>query len=692
MLMNDLSEYKNVRFPESCKGFIDVTKEPYYADNTGEKDCTEILVGIINGIMQKQLEAIRETKKKLASAMEETIAIAFENKKIDGEIERVIFPETEPQIPIMYFPNGVYLVSDTISYSIMDLQNECPKECVGGFELNRYIMMMGQSRAGTVIKLKDNCPGFEYGNERPVVSYMRGERSNVAWNNYFENITIDVGSGNPGAVGLVFFGNNSGAVRNVTIRSSDPHGFGAVGFAAIHEIISGCCVRNLSVEGFDIGIKVTPTRNYVAFSNVCLKGQRKYGIKVEQTIASFHNVYYKGNVPALYVSGALANVVLTDAKMICPSHCIYPAIKIELGYAFIRNIVTKNFASSINMYWGEKTIPDGSVKEFSTHEGFSLFDERCIESLNLPCQAFPDQDGLWDIDHNWVCVNDFGAKGDGETDDTAAVQRAMQQGGTIWFQPGCYLLTEPIEIPTQVLHVHFMNCEFAISENRHERDNDAVFCVTGDDAKPLLLEKLSCRHLLYGHIRLVRHEGKRTLHMRDIHTQCSPSYYNTVSGATLFLEDVVSTTSIKPYRHLPAFHFIGQKVYAFCINPERSMHEIINDGGAFWLMGFKTEGDGPLCETYNGGKSDILGGTISIGSNNTNPIILNHESDVSAVLATNGYGSKNIFPIAVEEIRNGDRAVKLHNELPQRFSPFYRLPLYIGHASGKKRKRMFELY
>jgi len=116
------------------------------------------------------------------------------------------------------------------------------------------------------------------------------------------------------------------------------------------------------------------------------------------------------------------------------------------------------------------------------------------------------------------------------------------------------------------------------------------------------------------------------------------------------------------------------------------MHEIINDGGLLWLMGFKTEGDGPLCETLNGGCSDILGGTISIGTNGLRPIIYNENSNVSAVLATNGYGMLNIFPIAVEEIRNGARRVILHNELPARFDPFYRLPLYVGRAAQPNKK------
>jgi len=59
-------------------------------------------------------------------------------------------------------------------------------------------------------------------------------------------------------------------------------------------------------------------------------------------------------------------------------------------------------------------------------------------------------------------------------------------------------------------------------------------------------------------------------------------------------------------------------------------------------------------------------------------------------LATNGYGTLKIFPVAVEEMRNGSRRVILHNELPTRFDPFYRLPLYVGRAAQPRKTESFE--
>ena len=125
-------------------------------------------------------------------------AISVESKKVKGVVS-VIFPTHPFPSKILYFPNGTYKVSDTILYSFDDLNNTSKNE------LNRQIIIRGQSEKGTIIRLKDQCPGFDKGANKPVFSFMRKFQSNVAMANMFENITIYTGKGNPGASGLALF-------------------------------------------------------------------------------------------------------------------------------------------------------------------------------------------------------------------------------------------------------------------------------------------------------------------------------------------------------------------------------------------------------------------------------------------------------------------------------------------------------
>ncbi len=61
---------------------------------------------------------------------------------------------------------------------------------------------------------------------------------------------------------------------------------------------------------------------------------------------------------------------------------------------------------------------------------------------------FPNQP--WDLD-----VRDWGAKGDGTTDDTTAIQNALNAaesygGGIVFFPPGTYLISATIQLPSKV--------------------------------------------------------------------------------------------------------------------------------------------------------------------------------------------------------------------------------------------------
>ena len=140
-------------FSNRFRGVIDVTKPPYNADNTGKTDCTEILNKIVDDLLAENIAGMEKTKQKLLNMPDPNARISFEVRKDNG-ILNVIFPEELPQSKIIYFPNGTYLVSDTISYSHENLCNilwGLPSS-----ELNRQIHFKGESRDGVVIKLKDN--------------------------------------------------------------------------------------------------------------------------------------------------------------------------------------------------------------------------------------------------------------------------------------------------------------------------------------------------------------------------------------------------------------------------------------------------------------------------------------------------------------------------------------------------------
>lgn len=182
-----------ISFPESAAAVIDVTKPPYNCDPTGRTDCTETLRRLVTTLQMEVYEAFLDTKRVLAEGSDEYF-LGFET----GERKGVVFPARTPPPRILYFPNGIYRLSDTVTYVVPDLQNDL------GAEINRNIHLVGESEEGVVLRLDDDAPGYDAGADKPVLDLMRGSRSNVSMQNSVENLTVEVGAGNPGAIGLRF--------------------------------------------------------------------------------------------------------------------------------------------------------------------------------------------------------------------------------------------------------------------------------------------------------------------------------------------------------------------------------------------------------------------------------------------------------------------------------------------------------
>jgi hypothetical protein len=124
----------------------------------------------------------------------------------------------------VYIPDGIYLLSDT------------------WLPGKKQIILQGQSRSKTILRLKRGSAGFgDAAKPKPFISLgtekFMDKKGNMgqAFNNSVRNLTIEVEPENAGAVALHYLNNNTGCVRNVTIRS---HGQGG-GLAGLGLVRTG---------------------------------------------------------------------------------------------------------------------------------------------------------------------------------------------------------------------------------------------------------------------------------------------------------------------------------------------------------------------------------------------------------------------------------------------------------------------
>src|ERR1019366_4586612 len=100
------------------------------------------------------------------------------------------------QVRVLYFPKGTYIVSDTLNWLRADKT------------WRSSLAFQGENERGTIIRLKDEAPGYQH-SDAPKAVIRPG--SNEPWNkndgsgyngffNYISDLTVDTGSGNPGAI------------------------------------------------------------------------------------------------------------------------------------------------------------------------------------------------------------------------------------------------------------------------------------------------------------------------------------------------------------------------------------------------------------------------------------------------------------------------------------------------------------
>lgn len=676
---------ENIVFPSDAEAVVNVTKPPYNCDNRGRIDCTEALKRAIDDIVRPTLIAQKELEKEMTEDPRTDFRheLSAENRKENGVV-KAVFPVYPSPSKILYFPNGTYKVSDTISYTFEDLHNW------EGNELNRQIIVRGQNEKGVIIKLIDNCPGFEKGNNKPVFSFMRKHTSTVAMVNLCENITINTGAGNNGASGLRFFCNNMGAVRNVSIISGDREKVGAVGLLCDRVNFSGCLMKNITIDGFDYGVQVLPQKMNAVFEHITLRNQKKGGFVVDETPVSIRGLISYSAVPALALTGQAGHVVIFDSELYYTgtgdnnndamnSNC--PAIEHIHGVLFARNIKVGNYAFAIGKF-GNQILAGTYIDEYSSHGVFTAFENQVKKTLSLPVEETPDIP--WEQDmKEWVSVNKFGAVGDGITDDTNAIQKALDSGkAVVYFQPGRYLINGQIKVSGTVRRINFMFCNLVAGEKLRSMTNQGTFKIDGFSGSPLIMEDLFAFEEYKGQQYLIDHASARTLVLSDMQAQLGAMYFNSVGGGTVFIENVACTDQFQPKPN--CFSFKNQKVWARQLNPERANPQVINEGSQLWIMGYKTEDKGVGFHTSNQGSTEIMGGVLNSGGDGE-PYLINDNSNVSVICTTRGRINYHASENFVMEKRK-DKEITLKKELfPKRI-------LFLGSRDGNDYKSFTEQY
>lgn len=549
----------------------------------------------------------------------------------------------------IYLPNGTYLVCDTLKIS----------------QSRKRYFFEGETRNGSVIKLKDNCPGFGDRNQPKAVINTEGTPGQAFQNSVFD-LTVDVGSGNPGAIAIKFLNNNQGTIRNVTLKSSDPDKKGSTGIDLTLPWPGPGIIKDVQIIGFDYGIKIGFPEYSMVFENVTLENQKVGGIYNSANLLSIRNLISNNSVPVIRSADSRSLVVLIDGNFQGGASSS-SAIENQDGVIYARNLTTTGYQSAIKN--GAAIVPGNTVKEYVSQNIYSLFPSS-QKSLNLPIKEIPTINE--DSSNNWVSVTKYGANGEDENDDTIAIQKAVDSGkSTIYFPKGKYYISDTIRIRGKVKRVTGLGSTIAVKE-KFSQQNKPVFRFENNQSDVVVLERFWGDYSNGKEFYWIEHASAKTIFLRNIAVGSGKAYRNTGYG-NLFIEDVAA----------PEWIFDRQKVWARQLNPEGDNTKIVNNGGILWILGLKTEDEGTAIQTTNGGKTEVLGGLLYPGSGKIpedQAAFINDESQFSVVMGESHHGGAR-YNTLVEEIRDGITKKLLSQDLPRRGSASI-IPLYVGD-SGK---------
>ena len=639
--------YPEGAFRENGGPIIDITKSPYHAKGSGNAadadHNTKAFIAIYDFIMG-QLDKYGDMQRKVTQ------------------------PSSTACSYILYIPDGVYYVNDTLIYSgpvrkVVSVEREY---CV-------WLRFIGQSRRNTIVRLADNSPGFaDKENPKPIFSFgKKADVNPMKANNAIKNLTIDAGKENPGAVGIRWTSANNGEASELLIRSGDAKGFVGYDFS-----MGGPCgyFRDIVVEGFDYGIRLgTHNRHFYnpTLEYITLRNQSKAGILCEAGSGTMRRIKSENSVPAVKITDCYTHAVVLDSHFTGGTSS-NAAIEIVddgygIGHLFARNVAVSGYGSGVRKD-GAVAQP-ASVTEYVSDPIEKFSPDMPGTSMNLPIEEVPFVPWEQDLSQ-WATAG----TGDGRTDDTEAIQQAMNDTtkSVFYFPKRNYRVGRTVNIPAHIKVVDFMFCgisgptAFRVSENCPDPIHFRDLCKSGNRSRVL-----------------IEQDCKRTVYTELVSGRFGNPGNHPGAKAFLCSTNISRVDQDYATRNVDVFWRWGNDEYR-----DHLFH--IGDNCRVVLLGYKTEGGGVGFDIGETSRVEILGGVHTnhgrpLWYTEPYPYIQTNSADVSII--TRFIQSDKTYKVYIQDDRDGTAKTFPSSDFPEigTGQAVERImPLYIGYRGQKE--------
>jgi hypothetical protein len=515
------------------------------------------------------------------------------------------------QAKIVYFPSGRYVISAPL------IKNN------GSGDPTYGMVLIGESEGTTTLELEPHAPGFgdpsnPLGMIHPTADAAYGYSpeagdGNDAYQNTIQNLTIGIGTGNPGAIGIDYLANNLGAIRNVAVNA--PRGEGVAGIRMTRPLIGPALLENVTVNGFAVGLDVANLQYALTLDHVSLNGQTVAGLRNAQDQIAANGLMANTAGPAVVNSSADGEVVLTGA-VLRRARGYKGATMTNEGTIVFRN---SNWVDGYQAFTGSN-LPGNVVSGVWSPKGFV---NGASGSFNTSTAILSPPPAIEEPVSRWVSVAAFGAQPSADFTDTndnvpsvvdaaAGIQAAMNSGAaTIYFPHGVYYISQPITIPATVQRI--VGLDSSLHPTIYESwRSEGMFRILANARTPLTIEQLRFDNSNDGTQLAIEQDSNRTVVLRDTMFPGTLAVNRIAAGGQLYMEDVSAAGSNVTLAGGAAF--------------EATQFDFENCGTCMYLsgvpaeiLGFKEEGDTTEIAATDGTKADVLGGLAYMVYNGTDP-------------------------------------------------------------------------
>lgn len=347
----------------------------------------------------------------------------------------------EKNFGVLFIPEGKYLISKTIYV---------PKAIrIIGYGKNRPEFILGKSTQGFQ---KENNYMFWFTNNLVEEGQQPRDAGAGTFYSAISNIDFRIEKGNPKAIALRTHFAQHSFVSHCNFYIGD-------GYAGIYDL--GNEIENLKFYGGAYGISTGRTSPGwpMMLIDLYFEGQRNAAIISRNTGMAIVSMHVKDAPVAIELQqGKADRLFVEDCLFENVKKGVIVGVENETGSQInLLNVICNKVDVAVHFSTSGKSI-DGKGDTYRINnfvhglimenmaddsEYNTVTDIEALDlvpnSLNKLVPILPSMD-------TWVNVRDFGAVGDGETDDTQSIKEALSRNKTVYLPSGWYRITETIKL------------------------------------------------------------------------------------------------------------------------------------------------------------------------------------------------------------------------------------------------------